>query len=393
MGIRRIFRITGILLLSGLTLLLVLIGSIQIQQHIFRAHAERLYGEIMSLQLLKTPGSDVERILSHWGNSLHRAGDCASGNCTLRVGVIAVAWPARYDFFTRRWWLVEHYPSIGGRMGTYGADLAIVNGVVARKSFYVDMQNISAADALGKRYWYSRTGLIQSLSSFRGYVSFECGRPNPAHPEYCVTNAFDCWKECTTENVYFTAFASPEDVARLTRFNFDCMTRWSPCEHVSDILPAASEEYEAEYKKRAALPRAAREEADNAWLNQEWLLAREAENVVIADVLSIREKQQFAIRYWEVRLRLVERLKGARDWKRGNLRDMPAAVDFPMGPPEALATIHAGTRFLVMYDWPSPAKAFGIDPNGVQLLNDANLAAVRFGIARDYEAGMPTTHW
>ena len=62
----------------------VLLGAVQVEQRILRVHAQqRLHAEIMSLELLKTPGTDAQTILSHWGSKLERQGTCDSGNCIL----------------------------------------------------------------------------------------------------------------------------------------------------------------------------------------------------------------------------------------------------------------------------------------------------------------------
>ena len=85
----------------------------------------------------------------------------------------------------------------------------------------------------------------------------------------------------------FTPFAPANDVARITQFNFDCMTRWSPCKHIKDILPAAAAEYEAELAKTEGLSTDERGGLRQWRSKTPWINARELENVVIAEVVSI----------------------------------------------------------------------------------------------------------
>jgi hypothetical protein len=385
----RVLRIALRLLLCVATLCVLLLGAIQIHQHILRAHAERLYGEIISLALLKTPGADAVRTLSHWGNAVQRAGNCESGTCSLTIS--GKSWMVRHgEFFGQHLWLVMHYPWIGGRNLQFGAEIDIRDGLVSRKSFGLMVVNITPPE-MGRRYLQYRAGGFNSVSSFRDLGPI-CDLLMQNHPEYCVENPRDC-RKCTSEYVYFTPFASSSDVARITQFDFGCMTRWSPCEKIRDVMPAAAAEYESEERKWASLPKPAEDEGPGWYSKAAWINARETKNVVIAEVTSIGRRQ--VVRqspdtpYLGASLRVIERLKGAKDWTSDQLRDLSLRTSYPIRPPETRAPVHPGARFIVMYDeWYKGGPLF-VYPYGVLPLNDANLADVRFGISRDYEAGFP----
>jgi hypothetical protein len=390
--LRRTLRIARTLLLCLIGLCIALVATIQIQQRLLRRDAERLDGEIMSCELLKTPGADAVRFFSSWGNLVQTTGNCEAGNCTMKIR--AFDWMARHEFFQQHQWLVDHCPWIGGRNMAYEGDITVVNGVVAKKRFSLLTEYITPPDESGRRHYHLREGVIQTLSHFGDTQLERCDSLMREHPEYCVTSPYDCTK-CSRMEIDFTPFAPTNEIARITRFNFDCMTRWSPCKKIGDVLPAAAAEYEAEAARTRDLSRSGDDELHDWWLKTVWINARESENVVIAEVVSIGHLPVVSRQEAPpkpnagAKLRLVERLKGAKDWEPDELRDLYVGKNYLTGPPETYPTIRPGARFIVLFE-----SSFKIEPvrnfqNSVLSLNDANLVQVRFGISRDFEAAFP----
>src|ERR1700729_804439 len=131
--LRRSLRIARNLFLMLIALCLALLVMIQIGQRMMRVDAERAYSDVMSLELLKTPGADAARIFSRWGNAVQTTGNCDSGNCTLTIRIFD--WMARRKSLVQNRWLHEHYPMIGGRTMAVRAPGWIVNGGVVKKGF------------------------------------------------------------------------------------------------------------------------------------------------------------------------------------------------------------------------------------------------------------------
>jgi hypothetical protein len=391
--LRRTLRVARNLFLMVIALCIALLVIIRIEQRMMRANAERLYSEIMSLELLKTPGGDAVRTFSRWGNAVQTTGNCGAGNCALKIQIFD--WMARHKRLVQNRWLFEHYPMIGGRNMAYGAKVTIVNGVLVKKGFSLLVVNITAPDESGRRYEQERAGAVQSVSNFSGGQVSRCDLLMQNHPEYCVTSPYECTK-CVSIEALFTPFAPENDVARISQFNFDCMTRWSPCKHIKDILPAAAAEYEAESAKTEGLSTDARGELSQWRSKTPWINARELESVVIAEVVSIGTRrfnsgpgQKPGDEYPGASLKLVEKLKGAADWNPDEFKDLYIRKKFLIGPPETYAMLKPGARFIVMYQHAYVGDPLESYQNAVFPLNDVNLAQVKFGISRDTDAAIP----
>ena len=55
---------------------------------------------------------------------------------------------------------------------------------------------------------------------------------------------------CQMVVAYYSTHTPPAEIERLTSYNFSCFTRFNPCMHVEDLLPAAREWhlYDSEYE-------------------------------------------------------------------------------------------------------------------------------------------------
>jgi hypothetical protein len=387
----RTLRIVRNLLFDFAVLVLLLLGAVQIEQRILRARAERLHDEIISLTILKTSEADAERILSHWDGKLERKGNCETGDCYL--GRSGDNWVSRIEFLAKHRWLADQLPRIGFRFVRFGGSARIINGVVSQTNFFLELQNVSPPDKTGYRRYQVKGAIIQSVSNFREHRYSQCGMPEVEHPEYCVTNPVDC-PQCAYKEIYFTPFAEPSDVARITQINFYCITRWSPCEKFADLIPGAAADYISDAKKFnekfGNLSVYAQEDLKADWIKEPWIHAREMENVVIAEVASIGlipmpSGYDSPKPYPGAKLRLIEKLKGAKDWGPDELKDLYIGKNHPVGPPETYAAMHVGARFIVLFasdrDTRGPLDAvyYGVWP-----LTDANLAQVKFGVTRDF---------
>jgi hypothetical protein len=376
-----------------ISLCIALLALIQIGQRVLRADAERTYSEIMSLQLLKTSGEDALRIFSRSGSAVQTTGDCATGNCVIKI--VVFDWMARHRILGQNRWLYEHYPMIGGRNMAYGANITIVNAVVVKKGFSLMMQNIFPPDESGQRHYQLREGSFESVSNFGGGKALRCDSLMQEHPEYCVTSPHECVKFSGIE-AEFTPFAAASDVARITQINFDCMTRWSPCKLIKDVMPGAAAEFEAEAAKTENLSPDAYAELTNWRSKTPWINARELESIVIAEVVSTGTRrfgaapgQRLGDAYPGASLRLVQKLKGGNDWNSDDLNDIYIGKRYLIGPPETYATMHAGVRFIVMYEHSYKGYPLESYQNSVLPLNDVTLAQAKFGVARDTDAAIP----
>ncbi len=61
---------------------------------------------------------------------------------------------------------------------------------------------------------------------------------------------------CQIEVIYFSTHTPPAEIERLTSYNFSCFTRFAPCMHIADLLPAGKEWhlYDSEYESGPTVP-------------------------------------------------------------------------------------------------------------------------------------------
>ncbi len=61
------------------------------------------------------------------------------------------------------------------------------------------------------------------------------------HPYYKVGRPGGCKIQLPDRVVYYSTHTPPAEIERLTSYDFSCFTRFNPCKHIEDLLPAAKE--------------------------------------------------------------------------------------------------------------------------------------------------------
>ncbi len=61
---------------------------------------------------------------------------------------------------------------------------------------------------------------------------------------------------CQIEIAYYSTHTPPSEIMRLTSYDFSCFTRFNPCAHIEDLLPAAKEWhlYDNAYESSPTVP-------------------------------------------------------------------------------------------------------------------------------------------
>lgn len=180
----------------------------------------------------------------------------------------------------------------------------------------------------------------------------------------------------------FTPYTAPADIRRLLQFDLSCLTRWHPCLTQSDIMPAAWAQYEAEQPKVDEL----RDQLACSPSIIE-MLGRDSANMATGEILAFHESVgERGFHHVGTRIRVLERLKGAADWKVGETRE----VSDLSGIGGDSTRLRPGTQLIFFSGWgPLSISEMRIDPGyacPILLANETNLNLVRSGIAHDYTA-------
>jgi hypothetical protein len=128
------FLLRGVLGLAGIVVLLV--ATIQIEQGVFRYRAERLYQDVMAIQLRRTTFEQLEPMLQRWSADVSHGEPCFKQHCDLTIRVRQLifmpGWDSRFfdpfQKFDRR---------LGGRFSETVARFWVRNGFVWGEDYMI----------------------------------------------------------------------------------------------------------------------------------------------------------------------------------------------------------------------------------------------------------------
>ena len=227
---RRILRLFGWLVSSLVLLIALIAGAIRLDQYLLRWRAERLQSDIRLLELRRGTYDDARQLESRWLNYT-KEGVCKPYWCDLQI-VLNNTSSRHLEFLLNHLAVRAIYHRLGGRVaGTY-AFIRVRDNLLWEKSISLGIETLTI-EPDGRRVEYWLAGSIGTDDHFT-WVSAR-------HPEYQIGGPNAC-TSCREGWVYFTPFADPQDVLRLTDLNFACLTRWRHCAEQADILPTAWKE-------------------------------------------------------------------------------------------------------------------------------------------------------
>jgi hypothetical protein len=131
-------------------------------------------------------------------------------------------------------------------------------------------------------------------------------------------------------DVYYSTRTPPDEIERLTSYDFSCFTRFKPCARIVDLLPAAEEWhlYDSEYEssptvlvpKERPLSEYSMPKPPPCSSIPVWAQARDASYVLAIEALStqIMKNQENDREYRKVvKVRIVSSLKDPAPWSPG----------------------------------------------------------------------------
>jgi hypothetical protein len=375
-----------------LVLLAMALVAVQAGQWVFRWRAQRMVAEFRSLAERQGTWADLQRIQTEWGAWGHYDGPCDARECEyvvtllgvdLRAGAATVpllSWDLQDRFgIQAAGVLLCRY--LGGHMALAWFDIRVRGGLVESAS-------LTIATIVPKGYGpgaegkpgepvgysgdvYSVLGVMRLKAASEVKAHRESSAEWPihathplyrAHPPDGCTSCMGLWTE-------FSLLTDKRDVARMTDYNFDCITRWKPCTTQKDAMPAAWAEYSAD--------RQIRDDTDKAMETCAVpiaKLAREADFILLVKVM---HEEALPKPLWRVKLLSV--LKGETILRDG--QEMPMQV--AEGTRNHVAgTVPVGSEWIVL-PWDGGADSIpgALEPHqcGVIPATEGNLREVGAG--------------
>ena len=285
---RRILRVCAI---GALILVAGIAVYINIQQRVLRWRAERLLSDIRELQLGKSTWADAQKIMTRWGGWGWYAGSCTQQRCTYHIAIQDISHvfpeltlPGLSEHSEACLWCYRFrwpYQILGGRPAMVAAGIDVIRGVVWGKGFELDVFVPESLLPYTDNYVLDANAMIAwRRGDFRHPI-------NPKHPEYSITRPNSCqW--CETIYATFTPYADNEVINELMSFNLDCLTRLLPCRHPDEIAPSMWRRY---YASDGASEPVETSLPDNGCSMSPEIIGRNALNLVVAEVISVRQEK------------------------------------------------------------------------------------------------------
>jgi hypothetical protein len=399
----RKWAVRGALLIGVVAVSLVLITflAVQTQQWMLRGRAERLMADMHQIRLYQSTWADAQRLMHRWGAWGHYEGSCTAASCVygIEMGSIAsyVPWVPRHAWLD---WLLKHdrfnlYERLGGRGSVINASFTVHDGTIWRTGAWIGVSVPTKRMRRENDFEWSFSvgaGSYQRLHrTLENPFLWMGGAEGLAqHPYYKVGRPSGCKILCQIVNVYYSTHTPPAEIARLTSYNFSCFTRFNPCMHIEDLLPASREWhlYDSEYESSPTVLVPKERPLNESFLPKPipcssipvWALARDARYVLAVEALSekiVKVHKDYGDYQREVaKVRIVSSLKEPAPWLPGAIvntdhylwsKDVSAS-----GEDEQLVP---GRRYIVF--------AIGNDDRTHLVTKDSSLDFERCGVRED----------
>ena len=334
----RTWGIRFVLFAGGVVLSLVLITflAVQTQQRMLRWHAERLLADMHQIRLYQSTWADAQRLMYRWGAWGHYVGRCTAASCKYEIEMdnrprhVWLYWFLRRDRLNLYQWF-------GGRDSAFRASFTVHDGTIWRQNTvmgvsvprrrmhrYTDVNTILNGDdfdtslSIGAVSYQRLHRTLENWMPFIGDSEDELAQ----HPYYKVGRPGGCMINCQIGIAYYSTHTPPAEIERLTSYDFSCFTRFNPCAHIEDLLPAAKEWhlYDNAYESGSTVPKPGPLPPPCGNIPV-WAQARDARYVLAVEALSteiVKHHEDYGEYHREVtKVRLVSSLKEPAPWLPG----------------------------------------------------------------------------
>jgi hypothetical protein len=356
----RVRRLLWYLALALIAVLIIVVGTLRIQQWALRHRAERLLADIQQIELGKTSFEDAQKLFGRWGKWGRYRGECTRRHCLFSI--------ALRDFLDGHPSLFKQaslsflYSALGGRPTDVYAGATVIDGVVWEKwfGFGTSSRGIAQADAEA-----STASWLPAMD--------ERFALHPNHEVVPLRLA-----PCVSIRAKFTPYEDLAEVRRLMQFNLSSITHWGFAREKDDVMPAACAEAREE-KYLVVLP-SSHGQPDLPRHESLEYLARDAGRVAVFKMVSKPSQSGDPWAPWKLDARLEEPLKRYSPQDVGAVRELHLHCSDVGWVPDT----RVGERYLIFTDWDPESDT--VTCGGVVPVTEENLAATRRGIAQDYKA-------
>lgn len=375
-----------------------LVSVVRLQQYVLRWRAERLLADIRQIQMGKSTWADAQRLMHRWNkwNVSWDGLECNARSCNYAISLDDVSHALhRFPLIDGgnwgpelRWprWMNRPYRWAGGRFAVVRAEFEVRDGRISSKSFAVLITPFPET--------YDERGELNAMTNSSVMAQAVCatqcfhGRFLSKETVFSVDNPemsllVDDDREGHGAEVQFTPFADVNTVNALLDFNLDCLTRWNACRTVAELIPSAASIYNAGLRHMNE-----GEYVDALKGLTLWIAARDAEYVVIAEVLHTSSRNPPNEHATKTTFRVEKLLKGESDMPgRGfyGVKTVGSEETCPL-PQTEVRGFHRGREVLLIFSGQINEESTPeteLSPCVVAPITDQNLAAVKRGIERD----------
>lgn len=375
-GLQRVGRFLKFGGLGLLTALILLAGTIQVQERILRYRAERLLSDVMSIELRRTKFEQLGPLLESWAGFVHYDVPCSRQHCDFSIQVRT----PNFQYYDSKLYthMLDFYRLLGGRFEGVIATIKVRNGLVWGERYWIGLEADPFVDTFDRSSSYELEGEISTTP-----------RANPGrlvwpslrkHPDYQIG-----WPSVHRGrlgmSVVITPYANPAEIRRLAQFNFSCLTGRSTCRTQEDLMPVAMAEISKEHQPQDD------GEVANCDLPAVQIVSRDAENAAVVDVIENSTRLDHDFLSGHLQVRLVQRIKRSFSWQPGAGGKVEAADIVELAPVNNdLSNVRPGDRLIILFDGlhgSSTVPDVSADTCGVVPYSERNLAVVRSGVAQD----------
>ncbi len=228
-----------------LSVVLLTILAVQIQQRALRWRAERLSADMHQIRLYQSTWADAQRLMHRWGAWGHYDGSCTSANCKYEIEMDSIASLVQRHAWLG--WLLRHdrlnlYQWFGGRDSGFKASFTVHDGTIWRENTaigvsiprrrmhrYTDVDTILVSDDIDSTLSLGAGSYQRLHRTLEGPFLHMGGAEGLAgHPYYKVGRPGGCMINCQIGVVYYSTHTPPAEIERLTSYDFSCFTRFHP---------------------------------------------------------------------------------------------------------------------------------------------------------------------
>lgn len=282
------WRILRVVFAATMALVLLTLAAVQFQQRLLRYRAQELLADIHRIRLYQTTWADAQRLMNRWGAWGHYDGSCTAARCKYDIALTDIT----YSKFGR---LIGYggfraYSLFGGRMTKLVVSFTVHDGTIWRETAGIAVAAspglFSANDEFPLTLIVTTKSRQRLRESEDDWWIMGTDEQLAKHPYYKAGRPGGCEINCEEAVVTYSTRTPPAEIDRLTSFNLSCLTQFSSCVELDQLLPAAKDWHLYHEEENSAMqdPAGSPRPCDIPL----WALARDTRYALVVEGLSTK---------------------------------------------------------------------------------------------------------